>query len=187
MRTFVALLRGINVSGRKQIRMASLKASCEALGLESTTTYLQSGNVVFRASQSKPKDIANRLSTRIERDFGHKVEVLVLSEEKLRLIGDSNPWWPRLGGDEKLYHGTFLFDPVSEARFRQLELPARPGEQAAMMGGLVYLYCPHGYGKTKLNNSFFEKALGTRATTRNWRTILALRDLCAKRPTEAPR
>ena len=77
-----------------------------------------------------------------------------------------------------MFHGTFLFQAVSEDRFRKLKLPIQPGEQAVLIGQAVLLYCPHGYGRTRLNNSFFEKALGVRATTRNWRTVLALKDLC---------
>ena len=50
------------------------------------------------------------------------------------------------------------------------------------MGRVVYLYCPNGYAKTALTNAYFEKALGSRATTRNWRTVRALQALCAKRP-----
>jgi uncharacterized protein (DUF1697 family) len=48
-----------------------------------------------------------------------------------------------------------------------------------MSGRVVLLHCPHGYGKTKLNNSYFERVLKVPATTRNWRTVLALQALCA--------
>jgi uncharacterized protein (DUF1697 family) len=181
MTAFVALLRGINVSGQKQIRMADLQKSCEALGLKEVRSYLQSGNVVFCANRAQPRKLAVALKTRITEDFGHDVEVLVLPAKELNLVASSNPLWSRLGGEEKLFHGTFLFQPVSEDRFRKLKLPAQPGEQAVLAGRVVLLYCPHGYGRTKLNNNFFEKALGVPATTRNWRTVLVLKDLCTGR------
>ena len=72
-----------------------------------------------------------------------------------------------------------------EAAFRKLELPATEGEEAAFVGvpplaePVVYLKLPHGYGRTKLNNAFFERKLGVAATTRNWRTVLALAELSA--------
>jgi uncharacterized protein (DUF1697 family) len=178
MTTFVALLRGINVSGQKQIRMADLQKSCEGLGLKDVRTYLQSGNVVFCTRMTDPRRLAAALRTRIAKDYGHDVEVLVLPAKELDAVAGSNPLWPRSGGEEKLFHGTFLFQPVSKNRFRKLALPVQPGERAVLVEQVVLLYCPHGYGKTKLNNSFFEKALGIRATTRNWRTVLALKDLC---------
>jgi uncharacterized protein (DUF1697 family) len=158
--------------------MVDLQKSCEGLGLKDVRSYLQSGNVVFCSSRADPRKLAAAFRTRIAQDFGYDVEVLVLPAKELSAVASSNPLWPRLGGEEKLFHGTFLFQPVSEDRFRKLELPIQPGEQAVLAGRVVLLYCPHGYGRTKLNNSFFEKALGIRATTRNWRTVLALKDLC---------
>jgi uncharacterized protein (DUF1697 family) len=180
MTVFVALLRGINVSGQKRIRMDELQKSCEALGLNDVRSYLQSGNLVFRATRADPRKLAAALRTRIAEDFGHDVEVLVLPAKDLNRVVGSNPLWPGSGGEETLFHGTFLFQPVSADRFRQIKLPAQPGEQAVLVGQVVFLYCPHGYGRTKLNNNFFEKALGVPATTRNWRTVLALHDLCTK-------
>ncbi len=180
MMTFVALLRGINVSGQKQIRMVDLRKSCEGLGLKDVRSYLQSGNVVFCTGRADPRKLAAALRTRIAKDFGHDVEVLVLPARELNAVADSNPLWRRSGGKEKLFHGTFLFEPVSRDRFRKLKLPVQPGEQAVLVGQVILLYCPHGYGRTRLNNGFFEKALGTRATTRNWRTVLALNELCTR-------
>jgi uncharacterized protein (DUF1697 family) len=180
MTTFIALLRGINVSGKNPIRMADLQKSFEALALDDVRTYLQSGNVVFSGGRTDRGRLAPAIRNRIAGDFGHDVDVLVVAAEELHLIANSNPLWPRLGTDERLFHGTFLFQPISEGRFQELKLPSQPGEQAVLLGQVVLLYCPHGYGRTKLNNGFFEKALGIRATTRNWRTVLALHDLCSK-------
>ena len=77
------------------------------------------------------------------------------------------------------------YSAVYEAAFKKLELPAIEGEEAAFVGvpqlaePVVYLKLPHGYGRTKLNNAFFERKLGVAATTRNWRTVLALAELSA--------
>ncbi|MFZ5863060.1 MAG: DUF1697 domain-containing protein [Nitrospirota bacterium] len=180
MTTFVALLRGINVSGQKRIRMADLQKSCEALGFNDVRSYLQSGNVVFRANQSAPRKLAAALRAQIAKDFGHEVEVLVLSAKDLSRVAKSSPLRPRSGSDETLFHATFLFEPVSANRFQNFTLPAQSGEQAALVGQVVFLHCPHGYGRTKLNNAYFEKAFGVPATTRNWRTVLALQELCGK-------
>lgn len=103
--------------------------------------------------------------------------------------------------DESSLHATFLFGPegasdfgeasepaysaVYEAAFKKLELPAAEDEGAAFVGvpplaePVVYLSLPHGYGRTKLNNAFFERKLGVAATTRNWRTVRALAEMSA--------
>lgn len=182
MATYVALLRGVNVSGQKAIPMAELRTSCEAVGLGHVRTYLQSGNIVFSAERTEPRKLAAALKTRIAEAFQHDVEVLVLPKKELNRVAGSNLLRKRFKGEDKLFHATFLFQPVSQDRFRKLTLPAQPGEEAVLSGQAVLLYCPHGYGRTKLNNTFFEKAFGVLATTRNWRTVLALEDLCAAQP-----
>lgn len=178
MPTYVALLRGINVSGKNPIRMSALQDSLTDLGLEDVRTYLQSGNVVFRDKSADKGKLAASIEARITCDFGHKVPVRVIPESDLEVITDSNPLWPESGGDEKLFHCTFLFEELPEKRFEALKLPAAEGEQAVMLKGAVLLHCPHGYGRTKLNNTYFERALKVQATTRNWRSVLALLDLC---------
>jgi len=180
MTTYVSLLRAVNVSGQNMIRMAELKTSFEALGFEEVTTYLQSGNVVFKAGKAEPRRHAASVKARIAKDFGHDVGVLVLTSGELDVIATSNSLWPGPGADEKLFHGTCLFRPVSEDDFRKVKLPVQPGEQAVLAGQVVYLHCPNGYGRTKITNAFFEKALAVPATTRNWRTVLALRGLCGR-------
>jgi len=179
MTTYVALLRGINVSGQNPIRMSALQDSFSGLGFDGVQTYLQSGNVVFRTGKSDEATLAAAISARITQDFGHVAPVLVMSAKELERIAHANPLWPKTGGDEKLFHSTFLFQPVSPVSFQALQLPAATGERAVLVGSAVLLHCPHGYGKTKLNNSYFERALGVSATTRNWRTVLALQALCA--------
>lgn len=178
MTSYVALLRGINVSGQNSIRMPELQHSFSGLGFKDVRTYLQSGNVVFSAGQSDEGSHAVAIQAQIAHDFGHVIPVLVMSAKELDEIANSNPLWPKTGGVENLFHCTFLFQPVSPSSFRALKFPAADGERAVLVGRTVLLHCPHGYGKTKLNNSFFERALGVPATTRNWRTVLALQELC---------
>jgi uncharacterized protein (DUF1697 family) len=178
MTSYLALLRGINVSGKNSIPMLALRDSVSRLGFRDVQTYLQSGNIVFRADLIDEAALAVSIKARIALDFGHEVPVLVLSSGDLSRIANSNLLWPKTGGEESLFHCTFLFEPVSADIFQALKLPATAGERAVLVGRTVLLHCPHGYGKTKLNNNFFERALGVAATTRNWRTVLALQALC---------
>ena len=181
METYAALLRGINVSGQKSLRMPVLAGILEGLGFADVRTYLQSGNAVFRGPAGDARRIAASIEDRIRRDCGFPAETLVLPRAVLGRIASSNPLLPKGAFDESLYHATFLFGPVSEAEFKALTLPAGPGEKAAWGGPVVYLHCPNGYGRTKLNNAYFEKALRVPATTRNWRTVRALQALAAER------
>jgi len=194
MTTFVALLRAVNVSGQNKIPMVELRRTLGGLGLTRVETYVQSGNVVFSAAGDDPAEQATAIHELIEREFGHDVRVLVLTAAELAQVAAANPFVSS-AADEKALHVTFLERPVEETAFGSLDLPAQGDEQAvitagaaasgaggaAPAGGVVYLYLPHGYGRTKLNNAYFERALGTSATTRNWRTVLALVDMSARR------
>jgi uncharacterized protein (DUF1697 family) len=177
--TYIALLRGINVSGQNAIRMPALRDSMARLGFQNVQTYLQSGNIVFQAPPTDESTLATAIMTEIRKDFGHEVPVLVLSAKTLASIANANPLRPKAGNEAALFHCTFLFQPVTPAAFLALQLPATAGERAVLHDGTVLLHCPQGYGRTKLNNSYFECALGVTATTRNWRTVLALQALCA--------
>lgn len=176
---YAALLRGVNVLGRKTLRMADFQKGLAGLGYDNPHTYLQSGNAVFRAAGRKAPAVASAVKTLLAASFGLDVEVLVLTGPDLDRIVRSNPLHPERGDGETLFHATFLFRPVAESAFRKIAIPAGPGEKAAWGGDVIYLHCPNGYGRTKLNNTFFERSLGLPATTRNWRTVKALRDLCA--------
>jgi uncharacterized protein (DUF1697 family) len=185
MTTFVALLRAVNVGGRNRIPMAELREELSAAGLADVQTYVQSGNVVFRTDSDDPAEQAAALHDAISRGFGCDVQVLVLTHAELTRVSAGNPFVV-VGADEMYLHATFLFAPVAEAAFAGLELPAQEGELAALAGDegglggrVVYLHLPHGYGRSKLGNAWFERALKTPATTRNWRTVLALAELGA--------
>ena len=180
MTTYLALLRGINVSGQNLMPMAKLQQSLSGLGFEKIKTYLQSGNVIFDAKKSAETSLAEVITNRIKQDFGYDVPVLVLTHAALTKIAHANPLWPTVGGDEKLFHCTFLFQAVTPQTFQSLTLPAAEGERAVLVGQTVLLHCPHGYGKTKLNNNYFERTLKVPATTRNWRTVLQLQVLGAE-------
>ncbi len=194
--SFIALLRAVNVGGTK-LPMADLRALLEGLGLANVRTYLQSGNAVFDAGDNtEPASaLATAIEMRIERDLGPRVGVLVLPGESIADVAAANPFLDG-GSDTGILHATFLFGPhgeadfgeasdaaycaVYKAAFSKLALPADEGEEAAFVGApplaapVIYLKLPHGYGRTKLNNGWFERKLGTAATTRNWRTVVAL-------------
>ena len=132
MAIYIALMRGINVSGRHLIRMAELQNSFAALGFADVQTYLQSGNVVFRSGKSDASTLASVIENKVKQDFGHDVAVLVLTAGQLAAIAAANPLWPQAGGDEKQFHCTFLFEPASTEKYRMLKLPAEDG----IMGSL---------------------------------------------------
>ncbi len=175
MNSFVSLLRGVNVTGHNTIRMTELKALYESLGFNDVTTYIQSGNVVFRAEADNPAQVEASIEHTIEKKFGFSVTVIVRKPAEIAGVIKSNPF---IGGhkiDETRLYITFLRTKPTSALLKALQpAAAKSTDQYEIVGREVYLYCPNGYGKTLLSNTFFEKQLKSAATTRNWKTVNTL-------------
>ena len=180
MNTFIALLRGINVSGQKKIIMAELKEVFEALGYISVTTYIQSGNVVFQHALLDSNYHALVIKKGVQERFGFDVSVLVLTREKLIGIYNANPYAERLATGEiaenKMYFTLLQGMENMEAVESLNELSCSP-EEFVITKEVVYFFAANGYGKTKLSNNFFEKKLRCSATTRKLRTVLKLMEI----------
>lgn len=180
MNTFIALLRGINVSGQKKIKMAELKTLCESIGFSSVTTYIQSGNIVFDSEKPDITSITNTLYKAILDHFGFDVPVLVIKPKKLKEILQNNPYDQRIKQGEieqnKMYF-TLLANTPDLSVIDELNASSYAPEEFVITNKVVYFFAANGYGKTKLNNNFFEKKLKCSATTRNFKTVFKLLEL----------
>src|SRR5690349_2137395 len=92
MGTYIAMLRGINVSGHKIIKMEQLRESLEALALQNVRTYVQSGNVVFQTPEKSSENLAKKIASRILSDFGFSVPVLVKAAREIQRTIQKNPF-----------------------------------------------------------------------------------------------
>lgn len=179
MTNYISLLRGINVGGQKRMKMDALKLLYERLNFQNVQTYLQSGNVIFGSEESNPQDIAKIIELEIEKEFGFQVPVMVMNAESLLQIVTENPLYHN-SIDISFLHVTFLAAPPTEFNTQSIEDKKQANEEIAFTTHAVYLYCPNGYGKTKLNNTLIENKLKVQATTRNWKTVTELLKLATK-------
>ena len=167
----IAFLRGINVSGQKIVKMADLKRVFESLSFDNIRTYGQSGNVIFDCKRAETAKLVTRVEEKISETFGFSTNVIIRTQQDLEKIIDNNPL---IGSADialdKLYI-TFLRDTPDETVASNLDINSDDDEKFVVVGKEVYLYCPNGYARTKLNNTTFAKKLNTVATTRNWKTI----------------
>ena len=177
MYTYIALLRGINVNGQKIVPMEKLRALCEDLGLTGVTTYIQSGNIVFQHAKVPAYLLEKKMKAAIQDASGFSVPVMVRTREEWEGIVSGNPFVGKRGVDESFLHVTVLSDAPSRSVIDEIMAGEYGEDECSISGKCVYLSCPGGYGKTKLSNTFFEKKTGLTATTRNWRTVLKLREL----------
>ncbi len=180
MTKYISILRGINVSGQNKIKMDALKELYEDLHFTNVQTYIQSGNVVFQCDKSEQKDLALRISQLLQKKFGFDIPVIVLEISELKNIIGRNPYINDQSRDISHLHVTFLASRPDPIDIKIIQQYKSPNEELTLTENAVYLYCPNGYGRTKLTNTFLEKKLKTGATTRNWRTTTELLHIAEK-------
>jgi uncharacterized protein (DUF1697 family) len=186
MQTGVAFLRGINVSGQKLIKMEALRDLCEGIGLKEVRTYIQSGNVVFSAKSLNGLEL--KLSKAILARYGFDVSVIVKSHESLTKIVSANPFITMPGRDPAKCYVT-IFSSVPDFSRLTENIPESGKDEFKVVEGSVYLYFPERFGDTKYSNAFFEKRLASAATTRNWKTMTTLLEMCGEykdKPSKKP-
>ena len=170
MTTYISMLRGINVSGQKLIKMDALRKLYENLGFINVITYLQSGNVIFTNKDQDPDKLGQIIRREIQKNFGFEVPVIVLTVDNLKQIIDHNPFIKDSNRDQSSLYVTFLSSKPDQFDTKVIEDKKQDKEEIIFSDNAVYLYCPDGYGRTKLSNNFLEAKLKVDATTRNWKT-----------------
>lgn len=176
MAKYIAMLRSINVSGQKLIKMADLRESMTRMGLEDVATYVQSGNILFNTQETDLRVIAERISSQIKKDFTFDVPCIVRSAEYFKKVLTNNDFLQQ-GRDEKRCYVTFLEEEPDPMHVQKIDSQQYAPEEFILKGDLLYFYSPDGYGKAKMNNNFFEQKLRVKATTRNWNSVNKLYDL----------
>lgn len=174
MVTYISLLKGINVGGKNLIKMADLRKSYENLGFQNIRTYLQSGNVLFTVKETELKELEQKISLQIKRDFGFEILVIALTPDKLTQVIHNNLFLKDPDKEPDFFYVSFLNANPDLSEKKAIEDKIQNREEIGFTDSAIYLYCPDGYGKTKLTNSFLEKKLKVGATTRNWKTTIEL-------------
>jgi uncharacterized protein (DUF1697 family) len=172
MTTYAVLLRGINLGRNNRLSMADFRSVLDRAGCSDVRTYLQSGNGVV--SWSGPAGKLERAVAAELATHGLPVPVLVRSASQLDDVVERNPW-PGEELDPKLFHVGFLFDQPEPERVAAIDVEALLPERLAVVGREAYLYYAGGVQKSRLDRV----GLGVQMTARNWRTVLALRDLAS--------
>ena len=187
MNTYIAILRGINVSGKNKIKMERLREVLRVAGLQSVQTYIQSGNIIFQTESNKPGELATIISGAIQKEWAYEVPTLVLTREEVIAAKENNPFYkknPEI--DITKLCVTFMENIPDEKLRNAITLPTNCKDFFEIQGKQIFLYCPGGFGRTKLTNNFFERRLEQTCTTRNWKTIDKLIQLSHHSQTNRP-
>lgn len=172
---YVALLRGLNVGGHNRLAMKDLCAVFTAAGALNVSTYIQSGNVLFDASGEVAKAIISVVPVELKRRFKVQTPVVMRSSRELAAVVAGNPHASI--SDEAFWHVAFLSAKPTAQAIETFDVARFAPDVVTAKGRELYLTLPNGVGQSKLTNAFFDSALKTVSTLRNWRTVLALNDL----------
>ncbi|MGB1042234.1 MAG: DUF1697 domain-containing protein [Tenacibaculum sp.] len=176
MKTYIVLLRGINVSGKNKLPMAELRQLLNELDFQNVQTYIQSGNIILRSDESK-KVICKKIKNGIKTQFGYDVPVLARTVEEWKKVVANYPF-PT--DNPKIVAFVFL-DQKTE--ITEIEIKNKGEDLFKIEEDMVYFYCSNGFGKSKLTNNVFEKKLNVIATTRNYKTTIKLLELAENKPS----
>jgi uncharacterized protein (DUF1697 family) len=177
MNTYIALLRGINVSGQKKILMADLKVHLEELGWIGIQTYIQSGNIIFNSADTDPEKHAQKIKQKLQDKYGFEVPTLILEPPALKHIIQHNPFTRDPGTAVDRLAVTFLFETPQAELVKKIMEPEQTNEYFTFYEKFIFLYYPDGFGRAMMNNNAFEKALQVEATSRNWKTVNKLYEM----------
>jgi uncharacterized protein (DUF1697 family) len=175
MGRFIALLRAVNVGGRK-LPMAELRLLCGELGWEKVETYIQSGNIVFDAEGEGPA-LDARLEAAIDKAFGLDVPAIVRTRAQWAKIAAGNPFMKEAEREPAWVLLGLAKRPLGPGCAAAIAAKGLAGERVEAVGEALWFHYPAGVGTSKLTPSLIDRAAGSPVTARNWRTVLALEEM----------
>jgi uncharacterized protein (DUF1697 family) len=163
LKTFVALLRAVNVGGTGKLPMSELKAMCEAAGFAEVRTFIASGNVIFNSANSEAQ-IKAALEASLKAYAGKPIGVLVRTAAELAAVLKANPF-PEAAPNRMV--AIFLHKPPPATALA--EIAGQAGEEVRLGKREVYVHYGDGMAKSKLRIP-----AAADGTARNMNTIAKL-------------
>jgi len=173
MKTHLALLRGINVSGHNMMKMEALKTMLENIGFQNIRTYLQSGNV-FVDSEEDAAKVGFMIKQEIFKVFGHEVPVVMITKEHLESCFANNPYFKEKDIDTKKLYVAFISTNLKKESINELKISQFKPDEASIDENRIFIKYDIGAGKTRFDQKYIEKKLNVVATIRNWNTVTNL-------------
>lgn len=174
MKTYLALLRGINVSGHNMIKMEVLKNTLENMGFQNVKTYIQSGNVFLDSNEENPAKIAFEIKQEIYRVFGFDVPIIMITKADLQACFTTNNFIKNKEVDTKKLYVAFVSKELKADNINDLKMSQFKPDEVQIDTNRIFIKYHIGAGKTRLDQKYIEKKLNLTATIRNWNTVTQL-------------
>lgn len=181
MQKLISLLRGVNMAGHNKIRMTDLTSLYKKLGFNDVESYIQSGNVVFtNTANLSVADVGGTIEKTILKEFKYEIPVIVRTPDEFRNIIGRNPFHKEKNFDTSKLAVIFLREPPTALQTDKVKNIDYPPDKFMISGREIFIYCPNGFGRTKLYTNFFENKMQVVGTARNWKTINTLLEIAEK-------
>lgn len=181
METYITLLRGVNMTGHNLIKMTGLVNLLRQIGYIDAETYIQSGNIVFTCHNDSRDDVSLVIRKAIFAEFNLDIGVITRTLDEMTKIVSANPFIEESDFDQSKMAVIFLEQNPSDAQVSKVADIDYPPDKFHINGSEIYIYCPSGFGQTKLYTNFFEAKMKVTGTARNWRTLTRLLEIAEKK------
>ena len=173
MKRYIALLRGINISGKNKIAMSELKKCFIELGFSDVTTYLNSGNVIFSSVVDDKNMLSNKIKSMIKDRFDLDIPVFIVLQEELKeLLNNAPDWW---GDDNKEIYDNLIFimPPLSvEEIYNEIGNPKAEYEKAHNYENVIFWsFSRKNYQKTNWWSKTASSNISDKITIRTANTV----------------
>jgi len=178
LKTYIVLLRGINVGGHKKVPMAELRKLLAEVGFINVQTYIQSGNVIVGSILNNQNAVGFEIKKIISAHYGFETSVIVKTRAQFQTIFNKCPFEQ----SEKAKSYFILLNKIPDnEHIEEVRRISYENEEFFVINDCIYLYCKNGYGKAKFNMNTFERKLKVTATSRNYNTMVKLLSLSAEK------
>ena len=163
------------MAGHNKIKMTDLSGLYKKIGFKDAETYIQSGNVVFsNPGNLSEAELIAKIEEAILKEFKYNIPVINRTPEELREIISMNPFTREENFNTEKLAVIFLNKKPSEEQIEKVKGINYPPDKFMITRKEIYIYCPNGFGKSKIYTGFFENKMKATGTGRNWNTINAL-------------
>ena len=170
------------MAGHNKIKMTELASIFKKIGFSDAETFIQSGNVIFSdVNNLTSEEIVLKIEKAITKEFKYDIAAMIRTPEELQQIILNNPFAGEKNFDPAKMACLFLHETPSELQISKMNDIDYPPDKFQISGSGIYIWCPNGFGRTKLYTNFFENKMKVKGTARNWKTINSLVETASKK------
>ena len=178
MQTYISFLRSVNITGHNLIKMTELSELIKKMGFRDVKTYIQSGNIIFSdPDNSTSSELSGNIEKAILGRFSLKIHVMTRTTRELDELFSNNPYLKEPNFDSSKSAVLFLHEKPTNTQIQKVKDISYPPDRFQIIGKEIFIYCPNGFGRTKIYTNFFEKKMGVIGTARNWKTVTTVLNL----------